>query len=260
MELKQIKLYQIVSKSALLLLMLFQLGACQNPNSSSKTREKTIAKEEGISNAPTLNITAAMRQVMWKGELGAKIRFDSLNLDDYFGLGPLEGLAGELMIWEGRVWESRFINSDSMQVQENSKAGAPFFVASRVSNWQKIELPSEVVDIHSLEKFLDEQAYFSGGAYAFRLEGDLAYAEIHVQNLKPGTKVSSPEEAHAGQVNYSLENIEGDILGFYSQEHQGVFTHHDSHLHMHLLSKNQDWMGHLDSVNFNWINFYIPES
>tara|TARA_Y100001934_G_C12240039_1_gene719833 strand:+ start:171 stop:953 length:783 start_codon:yes stop_codon:yes gene_type:complete len=260
MELRQIRLYQLVSKSALLLLMLFQLGACQNSNSSSKSTEKTIAKEEGISNAPALDITAAMRKVMWKGELEAKIRFDSLNLDDYYGLGPLEGLAGELMIWNGKVWVSRFVSADSMQVYEDSSSGAPFFVASRVKSWQKIELPSEVKDIHSLEKFLNEQAYFSGRPYAFRLEGRLPFADIHLQNLKPGSKVSSPEEAHAGQANYQLENIDADVLGFYSKEHQGVFTHHDSHLHMHLLSKDQQWMGHLDSANFNQIILFIPES
>ncbi|QNR23885.1 acetolactate decarboxylase [Croceimicrobium hydrocarbonivorans] len=260
MELMPIQLFQLISKSTLLLLILFQLGACQNSNSSSESKEKAIEKEEDSSIAPALDITAAMRKVMWKGELEAKIRFDSLNLDDYYGLGPLEGLAGELMIWNGKVWVSRFISADSMQVSEDPRSGAPFFVGSRIKNWQKIELPTYIKDIHSLEKFLDEQAYYSGQPYAFRLEGRLSYADIHLQNLKPGSKVSSPEEAHAGQTNYQLENINADILGFYSQEHQGVFTHHDSHLHMHLLSKDQQWMGHLDSANFNQIILFIPES
>ena len=73
-------------------------------------------------------------------------------------------------------------------------------------------------------------------------------AEIHCQNLAPGSIVRSPKEAHAGQVNYSLTNETVDIIGFFSTQHQGVFTHHDSYVHMHLITQDEKQMGHLDHV------------
>ena len=81
---------------------------------------------------------------------------------------------------------------------------------------------------------------------------------IHVQNLPEGTKVSSPEEAHQGQTNFTLKNEQVEIVGFFSTEHQGIFTHHDSYLHMHLLTTDESKMGHLDQVESTEMKLYLP--
>jgi acetolactate decarboxylase len=72
--------------------------------------------------------------------------------------------------------------------------------------------------------------------------------------------VSSPEEAHQGQTNYELENINSDIIGFFSTQHQTIFTHHDTFLHMHLINKDRQKMGHLDKVLFKKgsMKLYMP--
>ena len=36
------------------------------------------------------------------------------------------------------------------------------------------------------------------------------------------------------------------ILGFYSQNHQGLFTHHDAFTHMHVRNADGTAMGHVD--------------
>lgn len=66
--------------------------------------------------------------------------------------------------------------------------------------------------------------------------GTVASAVIHIQNLPLGTKVSSPEEAHQGQRNYLIEEESVEVVGFFSTKHQGVFTHHNSFVHMHLIN------------------------
>jgi len=70
--------------------------------------------------------------------------------------------------------------------------------------------------------------------------------------------VSSPAEAHQGQTNYYLNNEEVEIVGFFSTEHQGVFTHHDSFLHMHLITKDKSLMGHLDELELDKVTLYLP--
>ena len=64
--------------------------------------------------------------------------------------------------------------------------------------------------------------------------------------------------AHQGQTNYRLGKEVVNIIGFYSQKHQGVFTHHDSYLHLHLITKDGRWMGHLDRVSFQDMQLLLP--
>ena len=67
-------------------------------------------------------------------------------------------------------------------------------------------------------------------------------------NLPKGAKVSTPDDAHQGQKKYYIHNTPVEIVGFFSTKHQSVFTHHDTFLHMHLITKDKSKMGHLDTV------------
>ena len=79
-------------------------------------------------------------------------------------------------------------------------------------------------------------------------------------NLPKGAAVSSPDDAHKGQVNYTLTNIPCDITGFFSTQHQSIFTHHDTYLHMHLITVDRQQMGHLDKATFDkGMILYLPE-
>ena len=72
--------------------------------------------------------------------------------------------------------------------------------------------------------------------------------------------MSSPSEAHQGQIDYELVNEQMEIVGFFSKEHKAIFTHHDSYVHMHLITKNREKMGHLDEILFKEgsLTLYLP--
>ena len=72
-------------------------------------------------------VVGAMKNVMWKGELAGLIQMDSLNKKGFYGMGPVEYLKGELMIWDGDVYQSSVLNSNEMNVKKTSTARAPFF-------------------------------------------------------------------------------------------------------------------------------------
>jgi len=95
----------------------------------------------------------------------------------------------------------------------------------------------------------------------FKLSGMVEKATIHIVNLPKGTKVRSPEDAHQGQKNYTIKNEQTDIVGFFSTTHQAIFTHHDTFLHMHLISADRKFMGHLDEVLFkaSTMKLFLPE-
>jgi acetolactate decarboxylase len=197
-------------------------------------------------------VTGAMRNVMWKGELHGTIDLDSLQqAENLYGLGPVEFLAGEILILNGKSFVSRVLTDSTMSVTETFHVKAPFFVHAQVPQWESITLPDSVTELKSLERFVDTVMTNTKRPFAFRLTGKISEATIHIVNLPPGSTVSSPDEAHQGQVNYKLVDDEVEILGFFSRRHKGIFTHHDTNMHLHLITRDNSMMGHVDKLEFN---------
>ena len=199
-----------------------------------------------------------MRNVMWKGELGSNIELDTINnKKGLYGLGPMSYLRGEILINDGKAYVSKVSSSNSMSVEKTFKASAPFFVYANVMEWREIDLPTNIKTLQDLEALIDEQSKNQKRLFAFKLSGQITKAVIHIQNLPLGTKVSSPTDAHQGQTNYPLQNEKVNIVGFFSTEHKGIFTHHDSFMHLHLITEDESKMGHLDEVELGKMKLYL---
>ncbi len=238
-----------LGKFTLTLLIIAFLGC------SSKKQESGL---NGTS--PDIKIVSEMKNVMWKGELGSSINLDTIQgKTGLYGLGPKSYLTGELLIIDGESYKSTVISDSTMRVIKSFDVSAPFFVYTHIKEWDEFEIPLNIKSIKDLEKFVDDKTSKYKRPFAFKLKGKVLKALIHVQNLPIGTKASSPQEAHQGQVNYELKYEESEIVGFFSTKHQGVFTHHDSFLHMHLITKDKSKMGHLDEVEIGKMMLYLPK-
>lgn len=226
-------------------------------NCISEKKESPKANTESF---PDIKIVGAMKNVMWKGELGGSINLDTIsNKVGLYGLGPVSYLKGELLINNGEIYVSTVTSDSTMSVEKRDDISAPFFVYANVHEWNEIALPPSVKSIQDLESFITDQTTGVQRPFAFKLTGDITRAVIHIQNLPEGTSVSSPNEAHQGQVNYELKAESAEIVGFYSTEHKGVFTHHDSFLHMHLITADKRKMGHLDEIEIKSMKLYLPD-
>lgn len=214
---------------------------------------------ENSKNQFQVNAVGAMRDVKWKGQLQGIIDLDSLkDRSGLYGLGPLAYLKGEIVIDDGEAFISRVTSDSTMEVENTFTASAPFFVYSMVDAWDESELPANIRTLQELEKYIEKQASPYGGPFAFKITGRITYASIHVQNLPDGTTVSSPEEAHQGQVSYRIKDREAKIIGFFSKNHQGVFTHHDSFIHTHLITHDHQMMGHVDELEIESGILFLP--
>jgi acetolactate decarboxylase len=207
-------------------------------------------------------VVGAMKNVMWKGELQGKILIDTItDKKGLYGLGPIEYISGEILINNGKTFTSKVAEDGSMLVEEVSTIKAPFFVYGNVTGWTEVELPDSVTTLGALEEYILAIKQ-TNQPFIFRLDGLIDSAVIHVVNLPKGSKVSSPKDAHQGRRYYNLGSVEAEIIGFYSTDHQGVFTHHDANSHMHVITKDGTKMGHLDelSITPNRIRLFISES
>lgn len=210
-----------------------------------------------------VKIVGQMKNVMWKGQLFGTINLDTIaNKTNLYGLGPVEYLAGEILIIDGKSYKSTVTSDSTMKVEETYDIKAPFFGYANILEWTEQTLPDSIQTIQQLETYLDKVTKNSPRPYMFKLTGTVEQAKIHIVNLPKGSKVSSPDEAHKGQKNYELKNEQAEIIGFFSTEHKAIFTHHDTFLHMHLMTSDKQKMGHLDEVLFKkgTIKLFLPKS
>lgn len=215
-----------------------------------------------------IQVIGAMKNVMWKDQLQGIIDLDTIkNKNHLHGMGPIEYLSGEILILDGHYYLSKVGSNSHMQVIESSKIKAPFFAYQNINNWDEMILPDSVIDLKTLEDYFvsSKDSLLKTGLaqpFFFKISANIDEANIHIVNHPKGKKVKSPEDAHQGQKNYNLTSEKVEILGFFSTQHQTIFTHHDTFLHLHLITKDRTKMGHLESIRFQkgLIKLEIPKN
>jgi acetolactate decarboxylase len=192
-----------------------------------------------IANNVSAQVVGAMKNVMWKGKLAGMISGETIKeKKGLCALGPVEYLSRDLLIIDGRSYLSKVISDSSMAVQESFQVNAPFLVYANQLDWNIEDFASELRTIQSLEEFIERASVDFERPFVFKLIGLVAQVEIHIQNLPKGRKVSSPEEVHQGQTNFTIENSELEIVGFFSTDYKGIFTHHASNVPLHLITED----------------------
>ena len=209
----------------IIILVLLLVSCRENPN-------KTIQ----------VNLAGSLKEVMHQGQLGSQVYLDTLAKPGVYALGALDSLSGEVLIEDGQVWISKVID-DHLRVHQNPRAGAALLVYSEVKEWAELEVSATDLD----ELLLAESAKMSLSApFPFIIKGSFPRLQYHVINYDAqGGSISQHKQgALEGQLSRQIVNI----LGFYSREHQGLFTHHGSYTHMHVRTPDGDIMGHVDEI------------
>ena len=202
-----------------------------------------------------LSVKGALMEMMHEGKLHSRVKLQTtIGKSGLYGLGALEALSGEVMVWDGALWVSRpNTNGGAMATRlSQTSLGAALLVSAEVKAWKSTKVQKSV-DSKDIDAFIEREARAAGvdtqKAFPFLLEGAAPLLNWHVID---GTKISS--EAHGHQehmktaVKGSLSNVSTKILGFYSSQHRGVFTHHDSNTHLHVLAEDAKVMGHVDRI------------
>jgi acetolactate decarboxylase len=202
-------------------------------------------------NTSSIKVAGEMRDVMWKGDLKGKIATDSLNNKETYGLGPIEFLKGEVVVFEGQTFISKILDSVSHQVTKIPSVRAPFFVYSTNSDLKVVEFTLENYSLKEIEEYINSVYKNYDQPLLIRIDGVFNTMKLHSVNLPDGQEVSSPDEAHQGLTQYELNGISGSLIGFFSRNHKAVFTHHDSFFHAHFISDDRQVLGHIDELNFN---------
>lgn len=211
---------------------------------------------------PEVKVSGAMKNIMIKGDLSAHVNLDTLDKNHLFGLGPVDGLKGEIMILDGKVYTSSKKENELLN-QQDKISQAAMLVYSKVEKWKPVRINATVNNYTELEKLIETTAEANGYdieiPFAFKVEAMPEETSYHVIDWKDGaihTMDNHKEFAYLG----NLENSKSILLGFYSTHHQSIFTHHTTNMHIHLLEEKTKTVGHLDDIQINGpITIYLPE-
>lgn len=213
-------------------------------------------------------VVGALKDVMWKGELFAKVDLDTFsNKKHLYAMGPLENLKGEILVIDGKSYQSEYIN-DSVIVTETFQIKAPFLGYAYIEKWKEIKVSTKVINLQNINDFMTKInktphkfGLTPNQAFFFKIEAEIDWASYHIMNLPDNTEVNSPEIAHKlGQKHIEIKNKSVELIGFFSTQHQTIFTHKNSYTHIHIITKERDHLGHLDQVNLKKgsVKLFIP--
>jgi acetolactate decarboxylase len=190
---------------------------------------------------------------MGKENFKATIILDTLPKSNLYGLGPYGKMQGEITVIDGKPLIAEAQADGSAKVSQSWKAEAPFFVYQQVSDWVAYDLSFEIESLADLQQAIEtiarQKGYNLTTAFAFKVVGNIDNLTTHI--VLPRSSEIQGYQAGKNQLNYEYNNSNGELIGFYSQQHQGVYTHKDSYIHVHFISKDMTQMGHVDKISLS---------
>jgi len=92
------------------------------------------------------------------------------------------------------------------------------------------------------------------------IEGTIKSCDWHVINWKDGDMVHTHEKHITSGLYDTIENREVEMLGFYSNSHHAIFTHHTTNMHIHVKTADNKLAGHVDGFNLGkGMTLKLPE-
>lgn len=198
-----------------------------------------------------------MKQLHRMGNAIAVVEIDTMPKKHLYAVGPVALLQGELFIWDGRLFMSS-LTSDTKRPfvkKDPENAAATFLVYTYVPAWDTIPVFLNASDMNQLESEIRKQAALHGTdtskPFPFLMLGKFAGAKGHIVFAdKPVSRIQSGTlERYKHYYRFGPQKAQ--LIGFYSSHHAGVFTHHDSKLHIHYRMYNKYEAGHLDDISFD---------
>lgn len=202
--------------------------------------------------AQAVYTAGAARNVMTGKDLSPQISLDSLAHMPYLvALGPVDDLQGEITAVDGVVYRSSVQNGKIVTVR-GADVKAPFLVYADVPRWEYTKVKARLGGLGDLEHFIDSLATANGfdenEAFPFRVSGVLDSLNYHIIMRDTSQKAHSHELHKQAKQHFTISKEPVELVGFFSRNHEGVFTHKGRLIHVHCLTANRSISGHLDGI------------
>lgn len=210
-----------------------------------------------------VNTSGKAKNVMMGIDLSSTVALDTLLVKQHlYALGPVDDLQGEITVFDGEVYAAEVTNKRNRNVKFLEAEGlkAPFLVYAHVPEWKTYSVEVELQNLKDLENIVDSLGRFHGytktDAFPFLVEATFLEVEYHIIKRNKLEKQHSHEAHNEAKIDFSNCLIPANLVGFYSRNHEGVFTHKGQFIHVHFLPKDRRITGHLDKLNHSGTVFF----
>lgn len=239
----------------------------------------TVAASAALALAATkeglVEYVGAQKNIFATGKAERVIHLSELaDKKNLFAVGPVEGLDGEITIYDSKPHVSQ-VRGDGYQIDNTFNHGAIFLVWTQQAKWgDGIAVPATVRTYPELQNFVREQAAAAGvdtgKPFPFRLSGVPQEVKWHINVDRTEGQTITKELFAKSKAAYVLTNEPVEIIGFYSENHPGVFISQyalaippdsgkKNAIHIHLVSQDGKATGHIDNIALNGdINLRLP--
>lgn len=172
-------------------------------------------------------------------------------MPNIYALGAAEDLQGEIQIFNSQPVNSRKAG-EMLTLEKNFSRSAALLVYAQVEEWREIDIPSSIKIQSQLEIFIHQEIQKAGldvqGSYPFLVTGNVVKLDWHIVNWDKSNTDHSVENHMKYGLNGVMSGAQVEIIGFYSRNHKGIFTHHKSNVHMHFRTDEAKLAGHVDDM------------
>jgi acetolactate decarboxylase len=228
------------------------LSACEAP-----AKQLPSAQSTDVARSATVPVRVQtfgeLHKIMHEGQTGEVFRVgDAIAQPHAFAVGALSGLRGEVTIRDGVIWLA-YPQGDHARVAQDQQTSeqATLFVLSHVPAWQTSAITAPVSNA-DLDAFIEARAIAAGidagQPFPVRIEGPMVSVDWHVIDGNRLSEGGSHEDHLRAAVTGRLRDVEAELVGFFGQSAQGVFTHMGQRSHFHVIEPVSETTGHVDAL------------
>ena len=205
-----------------------------------------------------------MKKVMTGQDLSNSISWDTIPRQHLLAVSPLGRVEGEVTIVDGLMLTSTVTNKGKVKMARQWGVKSPFAVYAYVPEWEAFELEVALENEMDLQKLIEKWALQNGydveNPIPFKVEGDFDKIGYHIISKPKKEKVHNHDLHKKAKKMFYLTDVKGQLVGFYSKYHEGVFTHKGQFTHTHFVDHEQKNMGHLDEISVTGkLILYLPK-
>lgn len=216
------------------------------------------AKKEG-----PVEYVGAQKDIFKTGMAASVVSLEELGgKKGVFAIGPIEGLDGEITIFDSRPYITKVRGNDYI-VDKTFKHGAFFLVWTEQATWTDVPVPATIKGYADLQGFVKEQAHKAGldtnKPFPFLLAGTPEEIKWHINVDRTEGKPITNELFVKSKEPYVTKHEPMDIVGFYAEGHPGEFISQyapaiqegsgmKNAIHLHHVSRTSKASGHIDDI------------
>jgi len=194
----------------------------------------------------------ALKNIMHKGDISSQADLTHFQETEHFyALGAVENLKGEILILDSKPFISS-VKDQKLTISNSINHKATLLVYASVDKWTSFNIPDNVSTYEDLEKHIEQTAKAKGintaEPFPFLIEGIAKSIDWHVIDWEKGDTDHSHEKHITSGLRGILTDQDVKILGFYSNSHHAIFTHHTTNMHLHIKTTDNKASGHLDGL------------